>query len=173
MEKALVDTSILIEPFTSWKNNQPNYKDKSMAILKGVLVDFKNRFKPVVSLSILGELSLVLKDKMFLLKDLNERIGQMDQTLESFFETCEKVGLKKETINLCSKILTEVDNRLEPLDALHIATAIVEGCKTFIFIDECLKNNEKIRKFAKEQGIYLTSLNWQINEDKKKPGEFI
>ncbi len=168
MERALIDTSIIIEPFISWRKDEPNYKDKSMAILKGVLVDFRERFMPVVSLSILGELSLILKDKQFLLKDLTKKKEQMDRTLETFFNNCERVGLKKETINLCSKILTEIDNRLEPLDALHISTAIVEGCKTFVFIDETLKNNEKIRKFVKNQGIYLTSLNWPINQDKKK-----
>ncbi len=168
MERALIDTSILIEPFVSWRKDEPNYKDKSMAILKGVLVDFKERFKPVISLSVLGELSLVLKDKKFLQKDLSERKEKMDQTLKPFFNECEKVGLKKETIKLCSKILTEIDERLEPLDALHIATAIIEKCNTFIFIDQGLKNNERIRKFVKDNGIYLTSLNFPENEDRKK-----
>ncbi len=168
MERALIDTSILIEPFISWGKDEPNYKEKSMAIVKGVLVDFKERFLPVISLSVLGELSLVLKDKKSLQKDLRERKEKMDQTLDPFFNECEKVGLKKETINLCSKILTEIDDRLEPLDALHIATAIIEKCNTFIFIDQGLKDNEKIKKFIKEEGIYFMPINLSENEDKRK-----
>lgn len=144
MEKALIDTSILIEPFAGWRKNKPNYKERSLALIRGVLVFFNERFIPVISLSVLGELSLILNTKYLLTEDIKLKREKSESILREFYSKCEFVGVSRETIKLTYEIISR-DERLEPLDALHIASAIKEGCNTFVFIDEELKQNKILK----------------------------
>jgi len=173
MDKALIDTSILLEPFIPWKNKEPNYKSNTLALLNGNLTEFHRRFQPVVSLSVLGELNLILSEKIHLIKGIEKtkKKEEMDRILEDFFFKCEKTGLKKETFEIADNLI-KFDDRLDPLDTLHISTAIVEGCKTFIFIDYKLKDNRKVDKYLKEKyGLFLTPFNIPKNEDSRKPNQ--
>ncbi len=52
MDKALIDTSILLEPFTP--KGKKNYKKRCLYLLKN---PDAFRIEPVISLSILGELN--------------------------------------------------------------------------------------------------------------------
>lgn len=170
MERALIDTSILVEPFAQWKNNEPNYKQTCLALLKGELYPFYNKFEPVVSISVMGEMNLIILEKLSpILKEGKEEI--MNNIIKRFFNKCEKVGLTKRTLEVTNNLLS-LDERLEPLDAIHIATAISEGCTNFVFIDYALKDNTVVRKFAKENGLNLINFGIKENADTKHPGKY-
>ena len=64
MEKALIDTSILIEPFTKYRKNKKSYRKKVLALL--YYPEGKN-FIPAISISILGELYCIFNKKRILL----------------------------------------------------------------------------------------------------------
>ena len=167
MDKALIDTSILLEPFTQWKNNEPNYKRRCSALLRGELQTFSKLYQPTISLGILGELQLILLKKEAEGKLLISQRDIMLTELDRFFNRCIKIGLTRDTIQLTNEILSQ-DPRLEPLDALHIATAISEGCKTFIFIDYHLKENVWLHSYIKSKGLHLTPFNIPENRDTKR-----
>lgn len=168
MERTLVDTSLLVEPFTPWKNNEPNYKQACLALLQDRLHSFKERFKPVVSLSVLGEFNLVVREKLPKRKEFEDKIERMNALIKGFFDKCEIVGLSKEAIQICNELLS-ADNRLDPLDILHIATAISERCQNFMFIDYELNENLQVKKFAKSHELNLIHFGIKENSDIKKP----
>jgi predicted nucleic acid-binding protein len=168
MERALVDTSIFVEPFTPWKNNEPNYKQACLALLEDKLYSFNQKFVPVVSLSIMGELGLIVNEKHSIKKGLEDKRERMEKIIRNFFDKCEKVGLSRETVELCNWIIS-MDRRIGPLDALHVATAVSEKCKSFVFIDYGLKNNIILKKFTKERGLALVNFAIKDNTDIKKP----
>ena len=145
MEIALIDTSILIEPFTPWKNNEPNYKQLCLALLQDKLYPFRKQFKPVISLGVIGEFNLIVHEKSYIKKELEDKRERIGEITQHFFNRCEFVGLSRETIALCNQIFY-IDDRMDPLDALHIATAISEKCQNFMFIDYALKENIEIKK---------------------------
>ena len=162
MERTLIDTSILVEPFVPWKNNEPNYKQACLTLLRG-----KSEFKPVISLSILGEYHLILNQKEVFKRLDSEKIRIMKSIINRFVEGCDKVGLKKEVIEKCNEILV-IDKRIEPLDALHISTAVVEKCDDFVFIDYGIKNSLLLNRFAKENGLNLLKFAIKKNSDYKR-----
>ena len=168
MEEALVDTSIILEPFVPWKNNEPNYKRRSLSLLRGELYLFYQGFKPIISISIMGELDLVINEKISLAKEIESKKDIMEKVTKDFFSKCKRVGLTKQTIELCNQIF-QLDLRIDHLDALHIATAISENCKNFIFIDYELKGNMVLKKFAKDKGLTLVDFAIKNNMDIKRP----
>jgi len=162
MDKSLVDTSILIEPFNRLKKDKKSYKNAALALLRYPL---SKNFKPVISISILGELECILNEKENLIRELENNREKMKEILDSFFSKCEIIGLEKETIYLANNILKE-DSRLDPLDIIHFSSAIVGGCKSFIFMDRKLRESEVIKRIAKENNFVLKPFNIKENEDK-------
>ena len=79
----------------------------------------------------------------------------------------EKVGIKREVIEICNEII-HLDSRIEPLDALHIATAIAEKCSNFLFIDYGISGNFKLKKFAKNYNLNLLDFGIKLNADLKR-----
>ncbi len=162
MHKAMYDTSILIEPFRGQKDR--NYGQAALLALNGIH-SLDRQYTPVVSMSVLGELKAILNKKEGVKKDTQEKIFEINQIHENFFDRCEIVGITKETISLCRDILTE-DDRLDPLDVLHFSCAVCSGCKTFIFIDKKIKDSKIIRRIAKEKDFHLTPFDIPANLDK-------
>ena len=165
MDKGLIDNSIIIEPFTNFKSGQKNYKLSALSILK---YPKKLNFKPCISLSILGELNLVIRDKKDLREEIKDKRDKMQEILEGFFEECVMMGLDKNAIHLAHTILGE-DPRLDPVDVIHFASAISSGCKYFVFMDGKLEGSDVIKRYAKENHLSLIPFNIQKNEDKGKP----
>jgi len=171
MEKALIDTSILIEPFTPWKNNEPNYKLASLSLLRGRLHTFRKSIAPVISIGVMGEFNLIVNRKETIIKGMNvEKRDQMTRIIQSFFNNCEMVGLSKGTIEMCNKILS-LDKRIDPLDALHLSTAINENCRNIILIDQTILENIKIKNLCKENELNLINFGIKKNMDIKRPNK--
>ena len=93
----------------------------------------------------------------------------MDALIAGFLRRCEKLGLSRETIATCNEILS-LDPRIDPLDAVHIATAISEDCTHFVFIDYALGENTTIRTFAKQRGLNLLNFAIAANVDDQRKG---
>lgn len=162
-DRFLIDTSVLIEPYT--KKRRLNYKKRSLALLK----EPKSfPFIPVISLSVLGELWLIINEKKSSAIDDRKR-DEMLRTLNHFFEQCEKIGLTKDTMALANKI-SEGDSRLGPVDVLHLASAMSNECKSFLFMDEKIENSEFIKRFIKDEyySFNLSPFNIKENEDNKR-----
>lgn len=159
MNKALIDTSILLEPFTP--KNVFNYKNKALYLLK---CPEKFQIQPVISSSVLGEFEYLIKNKESIrkIKD-NEEIKNI---LDNFYQKCEFVVINRETIELANRILNK-DSRLDPLDILHLSCAISGGCKTFLFIDNGIKNSQTINELIKRDfpNFYLSPFNIPKNQD--------
>jgi len=173
MKKVLVDTSILLEPFVPWKNNEPNYKGNALALLKGRLHSFNKRFKMLISMSVIGELFVIINDKPSMNKIKEEKREIMEKILGDFLKSTERVGITKQSIRLCNEILN-LDERIDPLDALHLSIALAEGCYGFLVMDNGLKENSKLRKYLKEKGLLLIIFNIKENKDNKRlSGNFI
>lgn len=169
METALIDTSIIIEPFTDYTKGKKSYKEAAWTLLRYS----KRPFIPVISLSVLGELEFIINSKKSLKEELESKRNKMREILDAFLKDCEIIGLTKEIIHLADKIIKE-DYLLDPLDVLHFATAIESKCNIFIFMDDKLKNSQIIKRIARENNLKLNSFNVSQNEDKGKPkGDFI
>lgn len=165
MDIALIDTSIILEPFTKLKKKgEKSYKKKAYALLKYPNPKLIN-FTPAISISILGELESVMNKKENLKKDLKSKRDSMKEILEDFFMKCEIVGLTKEAIDLAHNILDK-DHELDPVDVLHFSTAINSKCNAFIFMDNKLKNSRTIKEIAKEHEVKLIPFDVEENEDK-------
>lgn len=162
MDTSLIDTSIILEPFTRFKKDMKSYKNAALALIR--YPQSKN-FKPAISMSILGELECILNEKENLIRELSDNREKMKEILNSFFSNCEIIGLKRETIHLAHDILRE-DSRLDPLDIIHFSSAIVGGCKSFIFMDRKLRESEVIKRIAKRNNFNLIPFNIKENEDK-------
>lgn len=167
MDKGLIDSSMIMEPFTNFKTGQKNYKLSALTILK---YPKKLHFKPCICLSVLGELELIMKEKKSLTEQIKNKRERMQEILNNFFEDCEMVGLDKNTIHLAHTILGE-DPRLDPVDVIHFASAISSGCKYFLFMDGKLENSNVIKRYAKENDLSLMPFNIPKHEDKGKPNK--
>lgn len=163
MEIALIDTSIIIEPFTDYEKGKNSYKKTSLTLLRYS----KRKFLPAISISILGELEFIINSKESLKKELNKR-DVMKEVINNFVNDCKIIKLDKETIHLAHDILNN-DPFLDPLDVLHFSSAIIGKCNSFIFMDNKLENSQIINRIAKEHNLELKSFNIPINEDKGKP----
>lgn len=53
--------------------------------------------------------------------------------------------------------LQELDYKLEPADALHIATAIVDGADRFVTLEE-KKHLDRVQNYCNEKGLVITFL---------------
>lgn len=168
MEDTLVDTSILLEPFVPWKNNEPNYKQSSLALIQGKLYSFNEKYTSITSIGVIGETGLLINEKITLIKEIEKNRKIAEETISNFFGKCKRVGLTKETIQLCNEILS-MDSRINPLDALHIATAISEKCRNFLFIDYELARSSVLNKFAKDHGLNLVDFAIPKNKDNRRP----
>jgi len=169
MDTSLIDTSIILEPFTSYQKHKENYKEAALTLLRYS----KKSFIPAISMSILGELEFIINSKENLEKDLKNKRESMKEIMDTFLEHCIMIGLNKETIHLASKILNE-DPLLDPSDVLHFSSAINSECDAFIFMDRKLKDSKVINEIAKEHNLKLKSFNIPENEDKGIPrGDFI
>ena len=159
MDDGLIDTSILLEPFTQKGIN--NYKKRCFYLLKNPKAF---RINPVISLSVLGELDFILRIKDSFLNTAKRT--EMIDIHEKFFNLSKKIGINREAIKFANRIL-DLDPYLDPLDVLHISCAMISNCKTFIFIDKKLKDNMVLKKIIKEEypNFYLTPFNISKNED--------
>ncbi len=155
----MIDTSIILEPFTP-KRRGPNYKQRCLSLLRNDSVSFKEKFSPVISQSILGELHSIINKKTIAWKG-----EKMNEIIDGFLENCSITGITRESIDMANGILKS-DKRLDPLDVLHISCAICNDCETFMFIDSELIRNDFLKKFVKEREFYLTPFNIHQNEDK-------
>lgn len=169
MEIALIDTSIIIEPFTSYQKDKKSYKEAALTLLRYS----KRQFIPAISISGLGKLEFIINSKDSLKKELKNKRDSMKEIINSFVNDCKIIKLDKETIHLAHDILNK-DSLLDPLDVLHFSSAIIGKCNSFIFMDDKLKNSPVIKRIARENNLKLNSFNIIINEDKGKPrGESI
>lgn len=169
METALIDTSIIIEPFTEYRKGKKNYKEAAFTLLRYS----KRHFIPAVSLSVLGELEFIINSKESLKKEIENKRDAMREILDKFLKECKIIGLNKETLHLVHTILNE-DYSLDPSDVLHFSSAIMHGCNSFIFMDEKIEKSEVINRIAKENNLKLENFNIPRNEDRGKPrGESI
>lgn len=164
MDISLIDTSIILEPFTSYEKDKKNYKEAALTLLRYS----KRKFIPAISISVLGELEFIMNSKESLIKELENKKNEMREIIDNFIQDCEMIGLNKEAIDLTNKILNE-DHLLDPLDVLHFATAIKSKCNAFIFMDEKLENSRIVNQIAKKYNLKLESFNISANEDKGKP----
>ncbi|MDO8528616.1 MAG: type II toxin-antitoxin system VapC family toxin [Nanoarchaeota archaeon] len=160
MKKMMIDTSIILEPFTPENKKGPNYKRRCLALLKNDIVYFKNNFLPVISLSILGELHGIINEKK-----ISWKKETMNEIINEFFGNCLTVGITRESIDMANCILKS-DERLDPLDILHLSCAICNDCETFMTLDSELIKSEFLRKFIKEREFYLTPFNIHENKDR-------
>lgn len=103
MEITLIDTSIIIEPFTGYQKGKKNYKEAALALLR-----YKKRpFIPATSISILGELELITHTKEILNKESELKREARKEIINNFVKECKIIGITKETIHLASKILND------------------------------------------------------------------
>ena len=160
MKKAMIDTSIILEPFTL-KRRGSNYKQRCLSLLRNDIVDFKERFLPVISQSILGELYSIINSE----KKISWKKETMNEIINEFLKNCLIVGITRESIDMANCILKS-DERLDPLDILHLSCAICNDCETFMTLDSELIKSEFLRKFVKEREFYLTPFNISKNEDR-------
>ena len=109
-------------------------------------------------MSVLGELQFLLYKKENLIEGLSEKREEMNQILSSFFDKCDMIELKKETISLAHEIFQK-DRSLDPLDELHFSSAITGECKSFIFIDEAIPKSQIIKEYSKKYNLNLIPLN--------------
>jgi predicted nucleic acid-binding protein len=169
MDISLIDTSIILEPFTSYQKDKKNYKEAALTLLRYS----KRKIIPAISISILGELEFIINFKESLKKELEDKKDKMKEIIDNFIQDCEMIELNKDAIDLASKILNE-DYLLDPLDVLHFAIAIKSKCNSFIFMDNKLENSKIVNQIAKEHNLKLESFNIPANEDKGKlRGELI
>ena len=162
MDISLIDTSIILEPFTKFRKEEDSYKNAALTLIR---YPKSKNFKPAISMSILGELEFILNKKENLIKELGNNREKMKEILDSFFSNCEIIGLEKETIHLAHQILRE-DFRLDPLDVIHFSSAIVGGCNSFLFMDRKLEESKVIKRIAKENNLDLLPFNIEKNKDK-------
>jgi len=87
---------------------------------------------------------------------------------ESFFKNCEFIGTDKEAIYLANEILRE-DERLDPLDVLHLSSAIAGSCDGFLFMDKKIKESNVAKRIAKEHKLKLIPFDIEKNKDQKNP----
>lgn len=129
-----IDTSIFIGSFLEdeeFKDECKNYLDK---------VGY--RYRGHLSVSVTGELFVIL----------TERISEQSER-EFFFTFFDNLVRKRRiayispNFDVYQKIaeVRAVCYDLEPLDALHLATAIVQGADTFVTLDRGLINDGKLQ----------------------------
>ncbi len=161
VDKTLIDTSILLEPFTIFEKRNKNYKIKALSILKypkGVNI------QPVISLSVLGEIELIINKKVNIIQG-EEKRNFMKDVLREFFKNCIFIGLDKKAIDLASEIINK-DKYLDPLDVIHFTSAISGNCDAFLLMDDKLSESRVIKEIAKNHNLKLSQFNKPINEDK-------
>jgi predicted nucleic acid-binding protein len=155
MEKAFYETSMFLEPFNK-SNRLFNRKrnEKILALLKGLIISVEEHFTPVTSVSVLGEIELILRD--------TEKIRRFSQSpdyirsiINDIIKRFEIVAINEEAIHLASELIKKDPRGIKSMDALNFACAVENNCKSFAFIDSELKNNKFINEIAKERGIKL------------------
>ncbi len=138
-----IDTSILIGSFLE----DEEFKDEC----KNYLNKVGYRYRGHLSVSVTGELFMILK----------ERISE--QSEREFFFTFFDNLIKKRLIEYVStnfevyKKVAEVKDvcyDIDPLDALHLATAIVKGANVFITLDKDLINDGRLQSTFKIKIIH-------------------
>lgn len=164
VDETLIDTSLLLEPFGPHRKDGENYKEKALTIIRYAKVGFVK----CTSISVLGELNLILN------REENNQVGRATQNqkmkdlLDDFCKNCKILPLKKEAIDLAHEILEE-DNRLDPMDVLHFSTAICEKCSGFMFMDGEMQTNKILRRIAKQHNLKLIPFN--ANPENKDKGK--
>ena len=155
MEKTFYDTSMFLEPFNKRKKFFDRKRsEKILALLKGLIINIEEHFSPVTSISVLGEIELILRDP--------EKIKRFDQSpdyircvINEILKRFEIICIKEESIHLASELIKKDPRGIKSMDALNFACAVENDCKTFAFIDSELKYNRFVREIANENGIKL------------------
>jgi len=154
MDKAFYDTSMFLEPFQRKKFFDKKKGEKILAVLKGFVKGVDEHFTPATSVTVLGEIELILRDP-----EKTKRFSQppeyIREIINDIINRFEIVCIKEDSIHLASDLIKKDPRGLKSMDALNFACAVYNNCKTFAFIDSELKNNIFIKRIADDNGIKL------------------
>ncbi len=132
LPKHHIDTDVLIESFKGTKLG-----DQCTSYLNRVGYNYRG----VLSVSVLGEYSMITYEKMKEKTDLEIAFEFVrNLILRRKISFC---GVSFECYNIVEKI-KEIDNFIEPADALHLAAAIADNASTFVTFDSALLNSQKL-----------------------------
>ncbi|MBR9704848.1 PIN domain-containing protein [Candidatus Pacearchaeota archaeon] len=152
-QKGFYETSMFLEPFN--KKTDKIKAQKILALLKGLVRKVEEHYSPITSLSVLGEIDLVLRDPEKInrfTKDSDEIQKDINEILKRF----EIISIDKDAISLSSKLLNKSSRGLDPIDVLNFSCAISSKCNAFFFIDSELKNNIYIKEIAKINNLKMS-----------------
>lgn len=128
-----IDTSIILEAFSE----EGKYREECKSYLNRAGYKFVAR----ISLTVLGELLVVIDDKEREAKEL--LIGLLDQIMKR-----KRIGVSVPNVKIL-KILKEVrdlDYKIDFIDGLHLSDAIEHNANAFVTLDEKLVENSKIER---------------------------
>lgn len=155
MEKMFYETSMFLEPFKKRKGfEDKNRGSKILANLKGLVVNISEHYKPVTSISVLGEIDLILRDSEKVNR-YTRSSEEIKKEIEEILDRFEIVCISNESIHLTSELLNKDSRGLTCMDVLNFSCAISSKCNVFSFIDSELKSNKLILEIAKEKSIKL------------------
>lgn len=107
-------------------------------------------YKGHISIAVLGELFFILLDNVNKGK-IDFRV--LEEINEKYIKKAKTIEIKPTTLKLAHDISENF--RVEPFDALHIATAIDNKISIFFTIDEKIFENEKLTEYSKKEGTTI------------------
>jgi predicted nucleic acid-binding protein len=140
-----LDTSVIVK----WFREEEDYHDKAMLIL--------DRIRSMESMYLTSSLT-VLELTRALVKagESEERIRNASDMLKDFFEigAIERAGMDN-VVNIALDL--QIDLKLNSCDAIHVASAIINGCETF-WSEDRHHTKEKTKEYLKKFNLDVRTL---------------